>query len=784
MAKRTYEIEFLGSDEVIKKQAQLTLELRKTNEAIKEAKKSGNDKLYGELLENQIRLKEQLKITNQELRNQKKEFENNKLPQDSVKALESSYSKLTRTIKTLSSEQRKSDYGQVLQKEALVVKKVINETSQSFGDNSKNIGNYTESIRKALDNPLKFLKSAGVVGILATASTAFFRFGQTALEAYEKTEQGDKKLKPLMQGFERLRTVGKDFVFSVIEKLAPLIESALPVVENFLIKFLATFVAIKAGGVAFATNFKNEITKVGNDIELFFLKTKKTLGFGTEETNRKIAAITEENKKLAASHIDVFKTANDAYNLQIDKSKKAADSAKYLSERDKERAKEYKEAAEARKKELEEFLKYVEKLNDSIDTQIGKDQINFKKEQDKKFDSLLKEYEKEYELRVKANEKLKDLQEKAKEYDRPTAPREFDKIPIQDNLDKETDFTIDLIKKNAKKIALERKKAKQAEQDKDPEIIIQNAEDKIEKFKQDIQNLAVELKLIALDTIADVLITNITKEQKENEKAADKKIELLEEEYDKRRDFAQGNAELIKSIDREQAEEKQKIEIDLAKKSQEVNIKKAIIEGALAIAKTFAQVGFLAGLPLAALQAAITAKQIAVIKSQGFAEGGQPGDNYYTDRSASNYITNRKDIHIGTGYVKGAGTETSDSIPAFLSNKEYVLNAKMVKILGLEFLERLRRSTLGYSKYLSHPARKYATGGAVGGTTFVPNVNLPPSSQPIQTTAVFDRENIIAFGESVAGIIADEVQNALAKGLYDANSRLQREQRQKQRSAA
>lgn len=47
------------------------------------------------------------------------------------------------------------------------------------------------------------------------------------------------------------------------------------------------------------------------------------------------------------------------------------------------------------------------------------------------------------------------------------------------------------------------------------------------------------------------------------------------------------------------------------------------------------------------------------------------------------------------GNVKGPGTATSDSIPARLSDGEYVLNAKAVqtinKLLGPDFLDKLNR---------------------------------------------------------------------------------------------
>lgn len=60
------------------------------------------------------------------------------------------------------------------------------------------------------------------------------------------------------------------------------------------------------------------------------------------------------------------------------------------------------------------------------------------------------------------------------------------------------------------------------------------------------------------------------------------------------------------------------------------------------------------------------------------------------------------------GYIQGAGTSTSDSIPANLSNGEYVLNAKAVKKLGVPLLNTLNSGKI--------PA--FANGGLVSRPRF------------------------------------------------------------------
>ncbi len=61
------------------------------------------------------------------------------------------------------------------------------------------------------------------------------------------------------------------------------------------------------------------------------------------------------------------------------------------------------------------------------------------------------------------------------------------------------------------------------------------------------------------------------------------------------------------------------------------------------------------------------------------------------------------------GHVRGSGTETSDSIPAMLSDNEYVIKAKSVRSLGIDTLDYINR--MG-----ELPVRR-ASGGSVGDTS-------------------------------------------------------------------
>ncbi|MBI0036733.1 phage tail length tape measure family protein [Gilliamella sp. B14384H2] len=106
------------------------------------------------------------------------------------------------------------------------------------------------------------------------------------------------------------------------------------------------------------------------------------------------------------------------------------------------------------------------------------------------------------------------------------------------------------------------------------------------------------------------------------------------------------------------------------------------------------------------------------------------------------------------GYISGPGTSTSDSIPAKLSNGEYVVNAASVKKYGVDYLHAINTGR----------AHRYASGGLVSNvsTPRAPNVydenstsrtaNQSQSAPVIQQTLVLDSGEMLQSGiNSVAG---------------------------------
>jgi len=124
-----------------------------------------------------------------------------------------------------------------------------------------------------------------------------------------------------------------------------------------------------------------------------------------------------------------------------------------------------------------------------------------------------------------------------------------------------------------------------------------------------------------------------------------------------------------------------------------------------------------------------------------------PGLNFPMPKAADGGIVKA----ASGGLIKGAGTGTSDSIPAMLSNGEYVIPARVVKQYGTGFFESLRAMR-------NQPTMAYSQGGLVGAASSAP-------SQPLNTSNVI---NINVSGndnnpQQTAMMIQREVLNALKK---------------------
>lgn len=82
------------------------------------------------------------------------------------------------------------------------------------------------------------------------------------------------------------------------------------------------------------------------------------------------------------------------------------------------------------------------------------------------------------------------------------------------------------------------------------------------------------------------------------------------------------------------------------------------------------------------------------------------------------------------GYISGPGTSTSDSIPAYLSNGEYVIKASAVRQVGIGYLDALNG---GNAKL--HSGNGYASGGYVSAPSGPSVVELSPTDRALLRAA-------------------------------------------------
>lgn len=232
-------------------------------------------------------------------------------------------------------------------------------------------------------------------------------------------------------------------------------------------------------------------------------------------------------------------------------------------------------------------------------------------------------------------------------------------------------------------------------------------------------------------------------------------LTALDAEYEKKIELAQGNVLLIEKLQKEQEAKRSAIEKKAAKERQQIALKEAAINTALAIIKAFTVLPP-ASFILAAAAAVAGAVQIAAIKSQSFAGGG-----FYKNMSQG-----------GQTGRSSQGADHTGARPtglAMLHEGEFVANARQVRQFPhlFSFLE---------SDRLRNP-RYLATGGFASNP---PQIALPSGSGSsgaivVQTQATISEETMLAFAQQVAKETADKVFNAVAEGQGDATRRLERQ---------
>ena len=132
--------------------------------------------------------------------------------------------------------------------------------------------------------------------------------------------------------------------------------------------------------------------------------------------------------------------------------------------------------------------------------------------------------------------------------------------------------------------------------------------------------------------------------------------------------------------------------------------------------------------------------------TQHFSKGGTP---IFDPKTGTTQLYPDQTQH---GYITGPGTTTSDSIPARLSNGEYVLNAKTTKAIG--------KSTLDAWNFANKFPIQRATGGIADPMNYAASQVQPnapvvapsaPTEQSIRVVMVDDHRNVGDYISSASG---------------------------------
>lgn len=274
------------------------------------------------------------------------------------------------------------------------------------------------------------------------------------------------------------------------------------------------------------------------------------------------------------------------------------------------------------------------------------------------------------------------------------------------------------------------------------------ADDDEEKAKKRREKNKEDLKAAALDVangvgqfIIDSSRATLDAEQKLKEDA-------LQTEYDRKIAAAQGSAVEEERIKKDFDKKKLALDKASAKERQNLAVKEALINTALAIIRALATGNFFA----AGAAAILGALQVSAIKKQKFAKGGHERNvDQYSD------LINRIGRPGGwTGASRRAPDETGERpVEAQLHEKEWVSPRWMVEhpVYGKDigYLEKVRK-------------RGYATGGFSSPPLQRGAINIPSESNPAQTQ--LSDAQMLTF----ARIVATETANAVREGSYQGTA--------------
>lgn len=492
----------------------------------------------------------------------------------------------------------------------------------------------------------------------------FVAFKGSALEKFNST------LNLTKEGFQNLDF---DKVGASLKNLGAVIKAnPLLILSSVVIELVQSFDKLASMG-----GFIGEVfTEIGKYVD----QAIQTLKDMADQIGLTAFAAEEAAKRIEESNKKIAEDTQRRYDAEIEYAKAAG-----------------KETTDIEIKKQEAIIETNKKAIESMILRMYQGK-KVTEEDEKRFQELKKSSEDAYKtintLNIQRNTKEKEANEKA--YEENKALRDKRKADLQKELEDEAELrrqlniagiaAVNEYNENLKKLSEDRVKRAQQEADeirkieeeqlgdvfaateeaynKQVALDKKNAEDAaaFKKQRDDfIQQEGLNTALMAADAIISI-------EQNKNQQLLEQSLTALDQRYfaeDEKLKHklqaenlteSQFQAEKIK-IEQKRRKEEEALKRNAFLKDQRLQITRLIIDGAVAVGKTFAQFGFPAGIVPAAFMAAQTGIQVGLVKSQkpAFATGG---------------------------LVQGPGTGTSDSIDAKLSDGESVINANSTSMFG------------------------------------------------------------------------------------------------------
>lgn len=193
-----FQIKIDGTDTVVKTTKQLRDAIRQTNDALAETEIGSQE--YKRLTKQLGQLKEIQRSIRQDTRDAGKEFVNAAdAGANSYNALNARLQILKRTYKELSQESRNAIDGQQLAAEIQRISNELKALDSQLGDNFRNVGNYEESIQRALSG------AEGLLGGNLAALAAGVGLGSALSQGLELIDEGIQAVAELTARFIELR---------------------------------------------------------------------------------------------------------------------------------------------------------------------------------------------------------------------------------------------------------------------------------------------------------------------------------------------------------------------------------------------------------------------------------------------------------------------------------------------------------------------------------------------------------------------------------------------------